>query len=206
MGINRKVYLSVNNQALTADIELLKNQLNSRGFEVVEHVSNNAWNPDLIKECQFTIVLPSPYLYEKARNLWIIGKGQYTEINTAWESGMDVYCKDIKNGELYPIVDVFKIAPKAGKSEDWIKYATVDTDMDYSVDYNSLLGDYFDRDAIITDESGQMCLKELKYGSPIQNQAIPKEFFEYPQQDAYSTTIKPTGSFFKNRSKRKRLL
>lgn len=196
MDINRKVYLSINGQAHEGDISIITEQLSRRGFEVVKHSPGSAWNETKIKESNFMIVLPSPYLYKKNRSMWIIGKGQWTEIQRATEENMSIYVKDIKTGLLYPYEDLFIIDQK---KDDWINYAVIDIDTTYDLDVDDLFGDNYSGSQYSTDSNGESCFTGVT-----KNDTPSKKYPKAHTQSKASTTYPlPTTSVL-GRVKKKR--
>lgn len=196
MEINRKVYLSINGQAHEGDISLITEHLSKRGFEVVKHSPGSAWNDSKIKESNFMIVLPSPYLYKKNRSMWVIGKGQWAEIQKASEENMSVYVKDIKTGLLYPYEDLFMIDQD---KDDWINYAVIDIDASYDLDIDDLFGENYSGTQYSIDSNDECCFTGLN-----KNKTPSKKYPKAHTQSKAATTYPLPGTSVLGRVKKKR--
>lgn len=197
MSVNRKVYLSINGQAHAGDISLITEHLSRRGFEVVKHSTGGTWIPEKITESNFMIILPSPYLYKSNRSMWIIGKGQWDEIQKADEEGMSIYVKDIKTGLLYPYEDVFMIEQK---KDDWINYAVIDVDMSYDLDVDDLFGENYPEAEYFTNSEGKNHFTTDKTPCNIPAKKYPKSH----TQSKAATTYPLPGTSVLGRPKKRR--
>lgn len=143
MGVNHKIYLSINGQSHENDANIIEKNLIKRGFEVVTQTAGSEWRASKIRDCRAMILLPSPYNYMDDKSMWIIGKGQWNELKIADEAGMYIYVKDIVTGYLYPFEDRYIIS-EDGK--DYIKYAVVEADKADSITTDLLFLDLYDNE------------------------------------------------------------
>lgn len=142
---NHKVYLSVNGQAHQNDIDIIRKTLVRHGFEVVTYTTDDA----KITDCMFMVVLPSPLTYNDSKFMWIVGKGQYSELEEAENEDIPIYVKNIKTGLYQGYSDVFKI--NKIKDNDWINYAAIEVCTEYSLYSNDLVEDNYAKDEYYVD-------------------------------------------------------
>ena len=173
--MNRKVYLSISGQAHQGDVDIITNQLDNAGLEVIKHIPGEQYDASKMNQTKFMVVLPTPYNYGGRKNMWIIGKGQYNEISN---SEGDVYVKDIKRGTYHYIDDVSMI-----DSKDWTKYGLVELDHVIDISINNMLNENY-------SSSEKMSLGPGKKKHPyVGDKLYPKSHTQPKQASAYTDKV-----------------
>jgi hypothetical protein len=75
-----KVYLSKSNDCDYDELLDVRSKLTKAGYKILEH-TGGTYNPNLIKEAAFVILLIPPGSFNESSMSFTVGKGQYSECN-----------------------------------------------------------------------------------------------------------------------------